>query len=245
MIHLAGNALHERAGEQVVRQHHHLLHAQHHLPLHSALQARPGDAGEGQVHQFVVRLLHQPAGHLGDIAIGLAVRRAAPQQHHTGGGGVGHVQLAHALAQVAAQHIQDGVACGEVRAIQKFGAGAVFAGMLNGLGNLHLHVACRVQDERQHQHAAGVACGVQQAVVQAGGRKLDEAHLDIPAGLACAPLGHKAVDFVVALGLARAVADEQNGVFVACAVVCTEGRGWGLHQEVSVGAAGTLALRKR
>jgi len=69
-------------------------------------------------------------------------------EHHAGGGGVGHVQRVHALAQVAAQHIEDGVARGEVRAIQKFSAGAVLAGVFDGFGDLHLHVACRVQDER-------------------------------------------------------------------------------------------------
>jgi len=41
-----------------------------------------------------------------------------------------------------------------------------------------------------------------QAVVQARGGKFDEAHLDVPTRLALAPLGHKAVNFVIALGLA-------------------------------------------
>ena len=171
----------------------------------------------------MVGLFHQPAGHLGDIAIGLAVRRAAPSNTTpvvVGSGMSSSLMHLRRLRRSTSRIGSHAVRCGPYK---KFGAGAVLAGVLNGFRNLHLHVACRIQDERQHQHAAGVAPGVQQNRRAGWGRKLDEAHLDIPAGLACAPLGHKAVDFVVALRLARAVADEQDGVFVACAVVCTEG----------------------
>ena len=73
VVHLLGDALNQRAVEQVVRQHHHLFHAQQALALHGFFQARVGDAGEGQIHQFVVGFFHQPACHLGHIAIRLAV----------------------------------------------------------------------------------------------------------------------------------------------------------------------------
>ena len=211
VLHLAADALHQRAGVEVVRQHHDLLHAQQHLALHHALQARPGDAGEGDLHQFMVAVLLQPARHLGDVAVGLPVGRAAAQQHHAGGGGVRYVQRLHAAAQLALQDREDGLAGREVRPVQELHARAVRARMLDGFGNFHLHVAGRVQDERQHQDAAAALGGQQQAVVQARWRELDEAHLDAPAGPAFAPLAHEGMDFVVALGLARAVADQQHG----------------------------------
>ena len=73
VVHLPGDALDQRAVEQVVRQHHHLRHAQQALPLHRFFKARPGDAGEGQIDQGVVGFLHQPTRHLGHLAIRLPV----------------------------------------------------------------------------------------------------------------------------------------------------------------------------
>jgi hypothetical protein len=48
------DALDQHAGEQIDRDDADLRHAQLDLALHDGFQARPGDAGEGQVDQFVL-----------------------------------------------------------------------------------------------------------------------------------------------------------------------------------------------
>jgi hypothetical protein len=210
VVHLAVDALHQRAGVEVVGQHHHLAQADQHLPLHHALQPRPGDAGEGQVHQLVVAFFLQPARHLGHVAVGATVGRAPAQQHHAGGGGVGHVQRGHGLAQAALEDGEDGVAGAQVRAVEELDAGCVLAGVLDGLGNLHLGVTGGIQDQWQHQHAARRPRRGQQAIVQRGRGKFDEADLDAPGRLARAPLVDEDADFLVAGVLARAVAHQQD-----------------------------------
>jgi hypothetical protein len=44
---------------------------------------------------------------------------------------------------------------------------------------------------------------------------LDEADLDPPLGMTFAPLGGEMQDFLVALAVARTVADEQEGCFIS------------------------------
>jgi multidrug efflux pump subunit AcrA (membrane-fusion protein) len=80
----------------------------------------------------------------------------------------------------------------------------MLAGVLDGLGNLHLGVAGCVEDQRQHQHAARRLRRGKQAVVQRRRGELDEADLDAPGRLARAPLADKVADFLVAGVLARA-----------------------------------------
>ena len=230
--HGRGDALHQRAVEQVVRQHHNLLHAEHALALNRLFQARVSDAGEGEVHQIVVGFLQQPARHLGHVAVGLPVRRTAPQQHHAGGAGVGHVERLHRALEAAAQDGQDRVAGTQVRRIQELHQRELEAGAIDGLRNVHLHVARRVQDQWHHHHAAGAGGGALQALAHGDLGKLDEADLDAPARLALAPLFGEGKDLVVARGFARAVAHQQNG--------------FGVHGASDVRVeAGTLARRKR
>ena len=224
VLDLAVDALHQRAGVEVVGQHDDLAHADQRLALHHPLQPREGDAGEGQVDQLVVARLLQPARHLGHVAVGGAVGGAAPQQDHAGGRRVRHVERIHGPAQPALEDRQDRIAGGEVRAVEECGAGAVRAGVLDRLRNLHLDVAGGVEDQRQHQHAARALRRGDQAVVQRGRRELDEADLDAPAWLARTPLRDELADLDIAGFLARAVADEQDAVWV------------GIHAE---------ALRKR
>lgn len=84
------------------------------------------------------------------------------------------------------------------------------AGVLDGLGNLHLGVTGGIQDQWQHQHAARRPRRGQQAIVQRGRGKFDEADLDAPGRLARAPLVDEDADFLVAGVLARAVAHQQD-----------------------------------
>ena len=224
VLDLAVDALHQRAGVEVVGQHDDLAHADQRLALHHPLQPREGDAGEGQIDQLVVALFLQPARHLGHVAVGAAIGRAAAEQDHAGRRRVRHVERVHGLAQPALEDRQDRIAGGEVRAVEEGGAGAVRAGVLDRLRDLHLHMAGGVEDQRQHQHAARALRRGDQAVVQRGRRELDEADLDAPAWLAGTPLRDELADLFVAGFLARAVADEQDAVWV------------GIHAE---------ALRKR
>ena len=216
MPHLPVDALHERAGEQVVRQHDDLRHAQRHLPLHHALQSGVGDAREGDVHQLVVALLPQPAGHLGHLAVGLAVAGAAPQQHHARAARIGHIEAVHGMPELAPQHGQDRLARSQMRSLVEAHAGMALAGGLDGAWNVALDVPGRVQDERQHQHAAGAgtgcARGAVQPLVEQHIGKLDEADLDVPARMPLAPAGRELFDFVVAARSARAVADQEKSV---------------------------------
>ena len=73
VFHLALDAFHQCAVEQVVGQNRHLRHAQQALPLHYFFQARVGDAGKGHIHQLVLAFLHHPTRHFGHLAIGMTV----------------------------------------------------------------------------------------------------------------------------------------------------------------------------
>ena len=58
VFYLPSDALDQCSVKQVVRQHHHLRHAQQALPLHGFFKARVSDTGKSQVHQFVVGFFH-------------------------------------------------------------------------------------------------------------------------------------------------------------------------------------------
>ena len=143
---LLGDALDQRAIKKVIRQHHHLRHAQQALPLHGFFQPWPGDAGKGQVHQFVVGFFHQPARHLGHLAVGLAIRGPAPKDHHTGGGGVGHVEQLHGAFQAPLDDGQDGVTRRQMRRIGKLDLRKLQPRTVDGLRNVHLHVSGSIEN---------------------------------------------------------------------------------------------------
>ena len=199
------------------------------MALDDTLEPRPGDAGEGQVHQLEVVVLEQPAGHLGQLAVGAGVGRAAAQQDHAGGLRVGHVEGLHQAVELALQHLQDLAAHAQVAGAGEAHPRVAGAGGLDGGGQLHLHVAGGVEDEGDHQHAAGAAGGLVEAGVEQHLGVLDEAGLDAPGGVAFAPLGGEAEDLGVAVAVAGAVAHQQDGGVV--------------HAGFS--GEGAVALRKR
>ncbi|MDT4867637.1 hypothetical protein FQZ97_1025590 [compost metagenome] len=180
----------------------------------------------------MVGLLHQPARHLGHVAVGLAVRRAPAQDHHAGGGRVGHVERLHRILEAALQDRQDRVAGREVRRIEELHHRVLEPGAVDGLRHVHLHVARGIEDERHHDHAPRALGGAAQAFAHGDLGKFDEADLDAPARLPLAPLRGKGLDLVVAGFFARAVAHQQNGFGV-------HGSSW---RRVSTG---TLARLKR
>ena len=63
--HLLLDTFDQHAGEQINRDDGNLHRTQPDLPLDDRFQARPGDAGKGQVDQFMVVGLENPARHLG------------------------------------------------------------------------------------------------------------------------------------------------------------------------------------
>ena len=195
---LPRDALDQRTVEQVIRQHHHLGHAQQALALHGFFKARPGDAGERQVDQLVVGFFHHPAGHFGHVAVGLAVGRAAPQNHHAGGGWVGHVQRLHGPLQAALQNAQNWITRRQVRPVHELHTGKLQACTINGLRNVHLDMPCRIQNQRYHQHPPRAHRRPAQAFAHGDVRKLDETDLDAPGRLAHTPLLGKGLNFVVA-----------------------------------------------
>jgi hypothetical protein len=227
------DALDQHAGEQVHRHDADLCHAQAGLALHHGLQARPGHAGEGEVDQFVlVAVLEDPARHLGEFAVGAGVRRAAAEQDHAGGLRVGHGQLLHQAIELALQHGEDLAAHAEVAGAGEADAGVARAGACERGRQLHLDVAGGIEDEGDREHVAGVARGAVEALVEQHVGVLDEADLDAPAGMALAPLRGEVQDLLVALAVARAVADEEEDGVV--------------HADSPVAMpAGIDALRKR
>ena len=74
---------------------------------------------------------------------------------------------------------------------------------------LHLDVAGGIEDEGNEQHAPRAFGGTIQAFVDQHHGVLDEADLDPPGRVALAPLGGKMQYLLVALVIARTVADEQ------------------------------------
>jgi hypothetical protein len=181
----------------------------------------------------------QPACHLGHLAVGAAVGRTAAQQHYAGGGRIRHVEGAHGLAQAPLQDRQDRIAGGEMRRQQDLGLRPGDARLLDRFRDLHLDVAGRIQDQRHHQHAARGARGIQQGGVHLGRRELDEAQFDAQFGPARAPLRDEVADFLVARILARAVADDQDGV------VRLQRDGGGENDGADGSGIHALAFRKR
>ena len=229
---LGVDALHQHAGEEVRRHDADLCHAEAGLALHHGLEPRPGHAGEGEVDQLVVAVLEDPACHPGELAVGAGVRRAAAEQDHAGGLRVGHGELAHQAIELAAQHGEDLPAHAEVAGAGEADAGVTRAGACERGGQFHLDVAGGIEDEGDREHVAGVARGAVEALVEQHVGVLDEAGLDAPAGMALAPLRGEVQDLLVALALARAVADEEEDGVV--------------HADSPVAMpAGIDALRKR
>ena len=68
------DAFDQHASKQVHRDDADLRHAEQRLALHNALQTRPGDAGEGQVDEFVIVVLKHPARHARQFAVGAGIR---------------------------------------------------------------------------------------------------------------------------------------------------------------------------
>jgi len=187
------------------------------------------------VDQLVVAVLEQPARHLGQLAIGARVRRAAAEQHHAGGARVGHVELLQQAVELALEHGEDLAPHAEVAGAGEGDAGVALARALDGGRQLHLDVAGSVEDEGNRDHSPRAVRGTVEPRVEQHVRMLDEAGLDAPAGVAIAPLGGEMQDLLVALAIARAVADEEDGCVV--------------HADSPLGrpasVAGAEALRKR
>ena len=159
VLQLALDALDQRAGVQVVGQDHDLCHAQQHLALHHALQARVGDAGKGDIHQFVLGLLPQPARQLGHLAVRLAVAGAAAEQDHAGAARIRHIQPLQALAQLALQHRQRRLAGTQVGRDIELHLRMTQACLFNRPGNIALDMAGGVENQRQYQQLAVAGLG--------------------------------------------------------------------------------------
>src|SRR6185436_16615221 len=79
--------------------------------------------------------------------------------------------------------------------------------------DLDVDVAGRVQDQRHDDHALRAGRREVQPVLDLDLGELDEAQLGAPVRMARAPERGELLDLVVAALLARAVADQQDGVF--------------------------------
>lgn len=212
-LHLAVDALDERAGEQVIGHDDDLHHAELYLILHGLFQARVGDAGEGQIDPAVLTDFMEPARHLCHIAVGQAVTGAPAQQDDAGGFGVGHVELQHGLTQQAPQDAQQRIADPQIGRIEELHLGMAFLRCLDGKRNVHAHMAGCIQDERHDQHALAALGSLGHALPQQGIAELDEAGFDAPVGMAILPQARKTQDFLVARLFSGAVTDQQDGVF--------------------------------
>lgn len=71
----------------------------------------------------------------------------------------------------------------------------------------HLDVAGGVEDEGQRQHLGAAFCRAIEPFVEQYVGMLDEAHFDAPRRVALTPLRGKVQDFLVAVAVARTVAD--------------------------------------
>ena len=212
VLHLAADALDQRAGEQVVRQHDDLHHAQADLIPHHFLQPREGHAGEGQIDPCVVADLPQPAGHLRHVTIGQPVAGAPAEQNEAGGVRIGHIQREHGLTQQALEDAQQRIGHAQMRGIVEFHLRMALLCPLDGFRDVVADMAGGVEDQRQHEHtAAGAGRAVDGRVEQRVG-KLDEADLDAPVGMQGAPLLGKLQDLGIAGGFTGTVADQQDGV---------------------------------
>ena len=212
VLHLAADALDQCAGEQVVRQHDDLHHAQADLVPHHFFQPRKGHAGKGQIDPRMVADLPQPAGHLRHVTIGQPVAGAPAEQHEAGGMWIGHIQREHGLAQQAFEDAQQWIGHAQMRGIAEFHLRMALLCPLDGFRDVVADMAGGVEDQRQHEHtAAGAGRAVDGRVEQRVG-KLDEADLDAPVGMQGAPLLGKLQDLGIAGGFTGTVADQQDGV---------------------------------
>lgn len=153
MPHLALDALDQRAGEQVERQHDDLRHAQLHLSLHGLFQPWEGDAGESDVHQLVITQLPEPARHLCHLTIGQTVARAPAEQDDARALGIGYIQRQHGPAKVALQDAQERLTRPQMRGIQEGDTRMTFLCRLDGERYVHPDMTGRIQDQRHDQHA--------------------------------------------------------------------------------------------
>src|SRR5690606_31992151 len=208
------DAIHQHAAEEIHRHDADLRHAQARLALHHGLEPWPGDAGEAEVHQFVVAVLEQPARHLGEFAIGAGVRRATAEQHHTGGLRVGHVELLQQAVELTLEHTEDLAPHAEVAGAGEADAGVTLARIFDRSRQFHLDVAGSVEDGGNRERLAGTPGGAIQAFIEQHVGMLDEAGFDVPVGVALTPLSGEMQDLLVALAIARAVADEEDGGIV-------------------------------
>lgn len=219
-LHLAVDALDERAGEQVIGHDDDLHHAEFYLILHGLFQAWAGNAGKGQIDPGVLTDFMEPARHLCHIAVGQAITGAPAQQDDAGGFGIGHVQLKHCLAQQAPQDAQERIADTQIGRIEELHLGMAFLRCLDGKRNVHAYMAGRIQDERHDQHALTAPGGLGHALPQRGIAEFDEAGFDAPFGMAILPQARKTQDFLVARLFAGAVTYQQDGVFQDASPVC-------------------------
>ena len=111
----------------------------------------------------MIAQLPQPAGHLGDLAIGTAVTGAAAEQDDAGGSGIGHVQLQHGVAQIALEDAQERVAGAQVRGIQEGDAGVGLLRRLDRQRHVDPDMAGGIEDQWHHQYALAATCGLVQA----------------------------------------------------------------------------------
>ncbi len=204
------DALDQHAGKEIHRDDANLLHAEADLALHDGFQARPGDAGEGQIDQVVVAVFKQPARHFRQFAIGPAIRRAAAEQDDAGGARVGHVQVFHQAVKLALEHGEYLAAHAEVAHAVKAHAGMAQAGGVERGRQFHLDVPGSIENEGQGDDPARIARGTVEPFVKQHFSMFDEANLDPPFRVALAPLCGKMQDFLVAFAVARAVADEEK-----------------------------------
>ena len=144
---------------------------------------------------------------------------------------IGHVERLHQAVELALQHLEDFPAHAQMTGAAEAHRRMAQAGLFDGGRQFHLHVAGGVEDEGNHQHVAGIAGGAVEAAFEEHVGVLDEAGFDAPRRVTLAPLGGEVEDLGVAVPIAGAVADQQDGNVV--------------HAGVSGEEAATVALRKR
>lgn len=186
-----------------------MRHAQLHLALHDDFQTWPGDAGKGDVDQFVIVVLEYPARHASQFAVGPGIRRSAAQQDDPGGLRIGHIQRFHQAVELTLQNNQDFAPQAKVAGDDELHRRMSGTGGFEGGRQLHLDVAGGIEDEGDEYDATRAFGGTIQAFVDQYLGMLDEADFNSPHGVTLTPLGGEMQDFLVPVLVARSVADKQ------------------------------------
>ena len=98
-----------------------------------------------------------PAGKAGHVAVGAGIGRAASQQDNSGSARIGHGHIPHQLADSADDDGKDFATQAKRWCAGKFERGMALASGSDGGGNVFLHVACGIEDQRQYHHPLAIS----------------------------------------------------------------------------------------